>query len=78
MLKVSASHVAADWRLDGQAFAVVEQGEYAQHRIGGDAANGYYASAPRFGCGRTARTIDAALTDLLLANGCTSIRIDAA
>jgi len=78
MLTVSANHISPVWRLDGQAFAIVEQGEYGQFRIGGDKANGYYASAPNFGCGRTHAFKADALRDLLAANGCTAIRIEAA
>ena len=66
---VSAYHPMDKFRLDR-----------ARVRIGRDRANstgvhGYYASLGAFGCGRSKSTIQKAIEDLLLSNGCTQIHI---
>jgi len=72
MIIVSANHSSADWTLVNQPFAVVESGEFGAYRVGGDSANGYYAIAPKFGCGRNANSPESAIRNLVLSNGCTS------
>lgn len=70
---VSCTHPTSPrWQLDKVRFSVQERGEHGRdYRIGGDAANGYYASAPEFGCGKTRQTIEAAITQLLCDNAAT-------
>ena len=76
MLTVSAEHPVEAYRLYSTPFAVIEEGDrHNQFRVGGDKANGYYAIAPGFGCGRTCRTPADAIRDLLQANGCTAVAI---
>lgn len=76
MLKVSAAHVSPLFALDTH-FAVIAAGdEFSAYRVGGDAKHGYYAMAPQYGCGRTCKTLSGAIRDLLMSNGCTSIRIE--
>lgn len=75
-LSVSASHVSPDYRLDGVAFAVISQGgTFGAYRVGGDADGGFYAIAPKFGCGKTAKTPADAIRSLLIDNGCQSIEV---
>ncbi len=75
MFLVSAQHIAPEWTLTNEAFADVTLGEWASHRVNGDAVNGYYAIAPHFGCGHTKPTKEAAIRSLLLANGCHTVCI---
>jgi hypothetical protein len=75
MIKVTAKHSNIRWTLDDQEFALVEAGEFGDYRVGGDHANGYYAIAPGFGCGRTCNSPAGALRDLIFSNGCTAIHI---
>ena len=75
MIYVSCTHRDARWRLDRQPFAVQEAGEYTprEYRIGGDHANGYYAVAPHFGCGKNRSTPKNAIIHLLTDNGAQNI-----
>ena len=72
---VSASHVAADYRVDSVVFALNDF-EPGHGRLGGDETHGYHATLARFGQGRTCATPRDAIRDLLLSNGCTAIRIE--
>lgn len=76
MIRVSADHKDPRWQLDGAEFAVVAKGEYGSLRVGGDAANGFYAIAPNFGCGKSRTTPTAAIRHLLEDNGCVRIRFE--
>lgn len=75
MFTVTASHVSADYDSLIKHTAFAESTEY---RVRGDAEHGYYASGPLLGCGRTCRTPEAAIHDLLAANGYTNIQINPA
>lgn len=75
-VKVSTSHKVADYALQHVPFAIVEQGEFGDYRVSGDAENGYYASAPCFGCGKTCKTVEAAIRQLVYDNGCLSVVFD--
>lgn len=77
MLIVSTTHKVETWQLNNQPFALVEQGEWdREYRVGGDHANGYYAIATNFGCGKTRATPQEAIRHLMYDNGCTSVRLD--
>lgn len=71
--KVSASHIAADWALVDAIFAFNCETDF---RLGGNERHGFHASAPRFGCGKSASTPERAIRSLLLDNGCADIRVE--
>lgn len=78
--RVSASHVSADWHLSAVTFAdntedSTDTNYSASYDVRGDSVNGYYAKAPRFGCGRHCATPERAIRSLLESNGCTAINI---
>jgi hypothetical protein len=76
---VSASHHSPTWALINQSFADVASGEArTDFRVDGDSVNGYYASAPSFGCGKSYPSHAQAIHALLADNGCTNIRITVA
>lgn len=75
MLTVTASHVSADYDSLIKQTTFAENTEY---RVRGDAEHGFYASGPMLGCGRTCRTKELAIRDLLAANGYTAIHIEEA
>lgn len=73
MFTVTASHVSADYDSLIKQTTFAENTEY---RVRGDGEHGFYASGPLLGCGRTCRTKELAIQDLLAANGYTSIHIE--
>jgi hypothetical protein len=74
-MMVSTTHKSPRWTLDDQEFALVEAGQFGDYRVSGDHANGYYAIAPDFGCGRTCTNPASAIRDLVYSNGCDSLTI---
>ena len=73
---VSASHRSATWTLANQSFADITSGEArTDYRVDGDSVNGFYASAPSFGCGKSYPTPVEAIRALLWENGCDDIQI---
>ena len=71
-LIVTASHVSPDYDslIDCTLFD-----ENTEYRVRGDETNGYYASGPLLGCGKTCRTKQGAIVQLLTDNGYTGISI---
>ena len=74
MFTVTASHINADYNSLMQA-ASFSPDYSSDWRVRGDEANGYYASGPLLGCGKTCRTPEAAIHSLLADNGYTASRI---
>lgn len=64
-LIVTASHVSPDYDslMDCTLFD-----ENTEYRVRGDETNGYYASGPLLGCGKTCRTKQGAIADSYVAS----------
>lgn len=69
LVTVSASHVAPEYRLDNAEIRVsAARGPFGAETV-------FYASAPKFGCGRNCHTPADAIRSLLSDNGCSDIRV---
>lgn len=75
---VTADHRAPEYRLTNQPFSVGCRTGLGFERAYGEQPATYFADLDPFGCGKSRTTPEAAIRDLLSANGCTNIRINIA